>query len=179
MAYNGVIDVQAAAVDTEPVTLDEVKLYCIIDTDQDDDVLTDMIKAARDILEKYLNVSFVSRQITALVNNSCGGQELPMGPITGAIVYTNKAGDILTGVDVIGDQYVSVECPTLNYIKAVYTGGYAAEELPSSLKMAIKAQVLFMYEHKGDEADAIYGQIAPEAKQLSVRYRRVFNEFFI
>jgi len=44
---------------TEPVTLEETKLFCKIDFDDDDVLIESLITAAREMCEDYSNIGFV------------------------------------------------------------------------------------------------------------------------
>lgn len=46
---------------SEPVTLQEAKLYLKIDHDAEDDVITQIIVASRDIAERYLQLALITR----------------------------------------------------------------------------------------------------------------------
>ena len=66
---NAVLDVQETTsvygYGEEPVSLAEVKEYCKIDYDEEDDLLTAFITAARENLEKYLGISIIQKELSA------------------------------------------------------------------------------------------------------------------
>lgn len=63
----------------EPVLLAEVKKYLRISEDEtyDDELITQLIKTARQQLEGYLNISLIPRTVTARVQNEVGYMLLP------------------------------------------------------------------------------------------------------
>lgn len=145
VSYNQVLDVEKAAVVTEPVTLNELKEFAKVSDSADDAILTALIKAARDMCEKYANISFVQREFTAFINNVNGGTALPYGPVGTLNVY-NFEDEAVTPT-VYGTEWKRIDYPRMN-LKCVYQGGYAT--LPEDLKLAVKAQALFLYENRGD-----------------------------
>lgn len=165
VSYNQVVDVQRAAVVTEPVSLNELKEWAKVDNSADDGILTALIIAAREMCEKYTGVNFVSRTVTAHVNNFNGGVYLPYGPvsaITGLYDEDNNSIDYVAG----GTSFKQITSPRTAF-KAIYTGGYTT--LPENLKTAIKAQALFLYENRGDSPL----NISPIAKAILDPYKRI------
>ena len=55
------------------VTIDEIKQHLYIDFEADDILLADMIQAAEEIIEKYLNTDY-----TTLLNEDGEGSRLPL-----------------------------------------------------------------------------------------------------
>ena len=149
ISYNAVISViksdelsKASAV-TEPVLLVDAKAWLRIDLSDDDALLTALIKAARIACEKYANQSFISRTVTAKISNGLGNFYLPYGPVI--LVTSVKDGDTaLSNYD--------VATPYVSDLTVVYTAGYST--LPEDIKVAIKAQIGFMYENRGDAEKA-------------------------
>ena len=134
--YNSVLGKPEFADDTqdEPLSLEDAKAWCKIDLDTDDSLLTALIVAARIMCETFTNIGFKQRTITAHINNADGGFVLPYGPASGDT--TLQDGDLFD--DNRGGQTVT------------YTGGYADGQLPKDLLTALKAQVLFLYENRGE-----------------------------
>jgi hypothetical protein len=163
--YSQVLDVQRAAVVTEPVTLADIKEWAKVDVTGEDGILTALITAAREMCEKYTNVNFVQRQVTALVHNGNGGIYLPYGPIGSITSVTNEDGDTVD-YDVTGIEFKCLLSPKMR-LKLIYQGGYVT--LPESLKTALKAQALFLFENRG-ESDF---KLSPVAKGILSLYRRV------
>lgn len=176
---NLVLDIQdvTSSESPEPVTLEEAKLYCRIDFNTEDALITSMIQTARLKLEKYTGLSFKPKMLKVLLNNGMGGIDLPYGPITGDVAVLDSDDQLVASATTKGFDYKTLETPADNGLTVSYQCGFAV--LPETLKTAIKAQVLYMYEHRGDEIEPNLSDICPDAKQLCKLYRRVFNEFFL
>jgi len=140
---------------TEPVTLADIKAWGKIDQSVDDDILRALITAARIICEQYTNTGFVSRSIVADINNANGGFMLPYGPVTSTPTAVNWEGTALT-VEYSLNQLNS----PMGRMSVSYTGGYST--LPEVYKTAIKEQVLYLYDNRGDRA--LSNRIAPMAQ---------------
>lgn len=163
-SYNQITDVQRAAVITEPVTLNEAKEFAKISGSSEDAIITALITAAREICEKFTCVSMVQRTVTAWINNYNGGTYLPYGPIGTITNIYNVDGDPVD-YEVQGSDYKQILSPKIA-LKAVYTGGAAT--CPEIFKTAIKAQMLFMYENRGDSPEAM----SPISMMLLKPYQR-------
>ena len=153
LSYSQSIDTSnEAAVATEPVLLADAKLYMKVESSDtvDDDLITAMITAARRMVESYTGMNMVAREVVAIINNKNGGVYLPYGPI-GTITSIKDYDDTELTTDqykVIGSQFKQIDWPCYEYLKVTYTGGYTT--CPAELVNAIKAQVLFLYENRGD-----------------------------
>jgi hypothetical protein len=66
----------------EAVSLQDVKDYMRIDTTDDDSVISSMLKAARQIAEKYTATSFVTKTVTLTLDRFKGGMEFEGGTYT-------------------------------------------------------------------------------------------------
>src|SRR6185312_16122520 len=147
-AYNAVLSVTFISESTnEPVTLQEAKDWCRIDVPDDDSLITKLIKGARFICERYVNLSFITRTVTAKIHNGAGDINLPYGPVNGTVNYYE-----LDGTTVINDLDLTVGSG--NNIIAVYTAGYADGTLPDDLRTALLDQIAWMYQNRGDTAIA-------------------------
>jgi hypothetical protein len=172
--YNAVVEVRFVEQSTyEPVTLEEVKEWCRIDSDltADDTLLETIIKAARISCEGYTNRSFVNHDIEAVLRNECGNILLPYCPIAfdsneaDVLFYDEDGENITDKIELVGTEFPYIK-NKLEYIKAVYSTG---AELPKDLKTALLMQVAFMYENRGD----IKVDFNPLAKTLMAPYRLV------
>ncbi len=136
---------------TEPVTSAEVKAYSLITSTAQDSVLSILIPAAREAIEKYTKLSLITREVTLQFNNPNGGYELPWGPVVGSIVLKDVDGNVITDPVIRGLEYKRIEYPCFMFMTAIYTAGFTT--IPSDLKIAIMDQVDFMYEHRGSDVD--------------------------
>lgn len=159
--YNNVLSVTLGA-GTEPVTLDEGKLWGKIDQSDEDDLITALLKAARMICEKFTGIGFMSRQVVGTIDNANGNFKLPYGPITDDPTGVDVNGNTLTVVTNSG-QVIS-PCGRMT---VTYTGGWAT--LPDDLKTALKQQFLFMYENRGESAVVL----SPMARMILEPLREV------
>jgi hypothetical protein len=150
VSYNQITDVTLDDVVTEPVTLNELKLFAKIEYSTDDSILTGLITAARQMCEKYSNISFVKREVTAYFTNYNGGTYLPYGPVDAITGVYTAQGDPIEYI-VQGTSWKQIISPQMP-LKAIYEGGY--DMLPENLKTAVMAQALFLYENRGDSIEA-------------------------
>lgn len=127
----------------EPVTLQEAKDWCRIDVTDDDALITRLIKAARRICETYVNLSFITRTVTATIHNGLGNFTLPYGPVVGDIVsFADADANVMTDYD--------LRTPYGSDIVVVYNAGYPEGELREDLRNALLCQIAWMYENRGD-----------------------------
>lgn len=169
----------------EPVTLQEVKDYAKIDFDDDDALLTSLISVARMTLETYTGLSFVPKRLTCQLQNDCGNIEIPYGPMYGDLdttLITDSTGEVVA-IDTYGLDFLSIKTKT-NFVQIIYSAGYV--DLPYPLQTAIKAQVFFLYENRGERLSfssagvRVYDvdYVCQAAQQLADRFRRVWDAIF-
>lgn len=177
MCSNKLLDKKVTTFPTvEPVTLADFKLWASIDFDEKDTVLTSLIVAARELLEEKYDIGIALKMITAIVDNSCGGIEIPGAPV-GTVTGKDQNGNAVD-LTIIGFDHKFVESPCSCYLSLEYESGYDTAETPEVLKTAIKQQVLWMFEHLGDENfdDA---KVSPMAAMSLKPYRRNGTGVFI
>lgn len=163
--YNAILSVDFTNVSaTEPVTINDAKLYCKIDDliTFDDPLISQLIIAAREVIEAYTNEALTTRTVTAIMCNLCGNVYLPYSPVTSAVILSNASGEVL------GGKNAYIKTPITDYITATYTAGYTASTLPKKYIEAIKMQVAYMYENRGDL------QVAPTVKTILSNARKLF-----
>lgn len=155
---NRVIDVQVLSeVGSEPVSLAEAKEYMRVDFPDDDSLIETLITAARKRIEAICGISLVEKSLKVLIE-CINRQELPYGPIKSVTT---------TGLTLIGNEFKRLVGEGEHTIE--YTSGY--DPVPADLILAIKAEVLYRYEHRGDALPL--NRLSPEARQLSAPYNRV------
>lgn len=83
-----------AAPTEEPVTLQEVKQQCLVESSDDDVLLTRLIKAARSHVEEYCNARFAVQTIRTECDSFSDFARLPEGPLKSvtSITYFDPAG---------------------------------------------------------------------------------------
>jgi hypothetical protein len=172
MEYNAVLEVsQVESTPTEPVTLAEAKAWCKIELDitEEDGLITELITVARELVEGYLNISLVDKTITAHVRNDLGNIEFPYGPVK-AITSVKDADDVTLVADstytIQGINFLCLTTPCDELVKLEYTTGWTA--VPEYFKTAVKNQILFLYENRGDST------LSPMLKTTLKPYRRVW-----
>lgn len=175
--YNAILDQKVMEdASEEPVTLDEAKEYMKVDFQEQDLIITSLIKAARALLEQKYDVGIIEKTLRVVLNNSCGGRDLPGSPISEIISVSTREGDI-TEYNIIGDFHRFVEKPITEYLVITYKSGYPLDQVPASFKTAVKAQVLWMFEHPGDEDMA--SKVCPQAAAIMQPYKRNSLGFFL
>jgi uncharacterized phiE125 gp8 family phage protein len=159
---------------TEPVTLAQVKEWLIIDTvnTDDDALLTRLITEVRQAIEKKTKLSLVERTITVTVD-LVREFKLPHGPIREitAVIFrkgTNSNGtpdnETLTVEDYTtdGEDFKLLKSKYCGRHKLSYTAGFGVDEeidydnpTPEDLELAIKMEIAYRYEHRGDETNTM------------------------
>ena len=185
MGYNeiySIIDVTDDSGDyEEPVSIDEMKDYLrlegyidddestsddLSDFDFDDMLIADMIRAAREQIEKISASTIIHKTWQAVINNY-RKLELPRGPIQSIVSLEDVDGVAITDyttIGVFGDR-IFLKSPNQCEMTITYTAGY--DVVPASLKIDIMRLVSYMYENRGDDAS-----IQKFASALSGKYRR-------
>jgi uncharacterized phiE125 gp8 family phage protein len=178
VAFNAVTDVVFDdGTVTEPVTKAQVKSFCKLNTGTTEDALLDIfITAARIQCEQYCNIGFIPREVTAIINNSCGNVYLPFGPVTLPVTSIKDSDGVdISDYEIQGTKWARLVKPTLENITIVYNAGY--EDLPGELKLAVLQQVFYLYENRGESNEisrsgVVEIHLSAEAKATLNRLRR-------
>lgn len=164
MLYNAVLDIQFNETSiTEPVTLEEAKLFCKIDIDTDDVLIESLITSAREMCEDFTNIGFVEHEIVATINNPNGNISLPYGPTIDVTEVKNESGDILELDDeyeLSGMLFKSLKTPKEEGLVVTYTTGY--ETLPERLKLALLNTIYYLYDNRAQSINHIYDKNVPK-----------------
>lgn len=161
--------------EAEPVTLEEAKLYMNVDYSEKNAIITSLITASRQLLEDKFDLGIIAKELQVIIDNSAGGFALTGYPI-GEVTAEDRDGNSVT-LTITGEDCKYVEAPCDCYLKLTYTSGYAADQVPEVYKTAIKEQVLWMFEHLGDEDFA--DKVCPMATMSLKPYRRNGTGLFI
>lgn len=154
----------------EPVTLAEVKAQSKIDTTAYDAVLTELITVARQMCEAFTNISFCERVVTAYINNSLGGVELPYGPVNGDVTSVVDAdGGSYENPEFRGNEFRTLKYPVTEYAMVLYDAGYTSATLPKKFKNAVLQQVDWLYRNIGSTEEV---GLAPIVKAILKPHRR-------
>lgn len=186
MDYNAIISVEDISADSspivEPVTLQEVKDYLrlegFIDTDEspstvlsefdfDDNLITDLIKSSREIIEETAGLSLIRKTMQAVITNLCGMIEIPFGPIVSVTSLSDNQGNDIpsTSYTVVGNKWKFLQSPLLSNMIMVYEAGYTT--IPKPIKIDIIRLIAYMYENRGDDSS-----IKAFSSQLARSYSR-------
>jgi uncharacterized phiE125 gp8 family phage protein len=161
---------------SDPVTVDELKLYLRIDGNSEDAGLCGLISSATSQAEAWTGRAFVTRTIKTWFDRCPDGPiiELPLSPVSAVTAVTsyNDAGTaaVLAATvyqaDIYGEpariclhnaQSWPTDLRSANAVCVEYICGYGeAEAVPDGIKEAIKALAAHAYEGRGDQkmADA-------------------------
>lgn len=179
---------------TEPVTLTEAKNHLRVDISNDDDLITALIQASREWIEKYTNSVLITQ--TWEYQRDYGFPHifrLAKNPVqsVSSITYTDGDGvtQTVTASDYVLDENqwparvyeaCSASWPTTrverNAVKVTFVAGYgAAADVPSPIKAAILLMVGHLYENREASAPIVITEIPMGVKALISPY--VLSEF--
>lgn len=149
----------------EPVTLAQAKAWCRIDDDEHDDLLNDLIVAAREWIESYTGLLLTEREVVQSFDGF-GLLELRYWPIAAdadvSIDYRDAAGEtqtyagarLIVGrrpatlLPAVGATWPSLS-PAPGLVTIGYTAGYAdAAAVPAMLKHALMMLVAYWHENR-------------------------------
>lgn len=170
--YSVAVKTPAAA---EPLTLAEAKLHLRVDADEDNDLITALIVAAREFTENYCRRSWVRRTLELRLDCFRGEILLPRGPVSSIVNvnYVDAGGNLaVVGAGIYqSDLYAVVPrvCPvlgatwpvtktgSLNAVTVEYVAGYApsddsptdhARNVPAAAKAAMKLLIGGWYQNR-------------------------------
>lgn len=164
----------------EPVTLAQAKTRLIISHTDDDAFITQLLTSCRQMVENSCNISICSYEVT-LIADLYKEYTLPYAPVTGILGVSTRLGNegsgpatyetLTSGWSQDGDNFMPTNFPGFNpgvpftgffqwgpyasqqgcanRYKIVYTTGMST--VPKDLCEAILSQVVFDYEHRGEE----------------------------
>jgi uncharacterized phiE125 gp8 family phage protein len=160
----------------EPVTVAELKTYGNLDPDSNTSLLESFITAARATLERSYDMALINRTMVAYWDEFPSEDELilpsfPVSAITSVQYYlssvlttwaaTNYVTDFVSRPARIVKAY-GVTWPTEDtrpnavVVTATVGFGAAASNVPTALRMAIRAMALDMYENRNQFGDTPY-----------------------
>lgn len=154
--YDALFDETGA---TEIMTLTELKTHLQITYTDDDTYLTALIKACRQAVERFCNISLVTKTVTILGDFSCEF-ELPYGPVTtftsaslktSTGTYTAQTSNTDYEVDGIANGFQVFKPFICGRWKLVYTAGFSTLSTMQDLILDCKRICGYCYENKGDQ----------------------------
>tara|TARA_R110000744_G_scaffold3191_9_gene12476 strand:+ start:1832 stop:2395 length:564 start_codon:yes stop_codon:yes gene_type:complete len=151
-------------VGSEIVTLTEAKDYARVDVSTDDDLITSMIKSAREKCEAIINRDIVSKTRSVFMSNMSSSGEydelyarrtkytIPYAPITSIQSVETQASDgSLSAISYdsygLDDKYIELSASSNKNIKIAYTTSGMTND---DLKLAIKQLVATYYDNRSD-----------------------------
>ena len=174
---------------SEIVANSELKDYARIETSDDDTIVSELIKAAREKCEAYINRDIVAKTRTLFISDVNRSGEygdlyrrdikivLPFAPITAITSVQTQASDgTLTSItyDSYGleDKYLEVASSYNKNIKIVYTTTGLSND---DLKIAIKQLAATYYDNRSDFVQGNINTIPTNAQSMLDPYV-YFNE---
>jgi hypothetical protein len=139
--------------DEAPFDLPRVKEYLKIDHDYDNELIDELICAAKLNIENFTNISLTTKRIVAHLNNSLGNIYLPLGLATDLVSVTNLDGVDFEKTKLVNGLLIS---PCEDDLLVSYN--VTVDVIPADLKTFWMQQVAYLYEHRGDEE---LGDISP------------------
>lgn len=152
----------------EPVTLAEAKLNSRVDLTDEDDLITSLIKVAREWCERFQNRAYITQSITLTLDEFPDVFELPMPPLQSvtSIKYIDTDGIQQTLDSSVYDVDAQSEPGRIalayaqswpgirgdiNSVEVIYVAGYGdtADDVPERVKSAIKLLVEHLYVNRG------------------------------
>jgi uncharacterized phiE125 gp8 family phage protein len=158
----------------EPISLETAKDWLRVTTEDDDTIITDLITVARQRVEAFSLISMVAKSIvlTGYIDTSLF---LPYAPISTVSAVKSLQGQIVdTGVNdwdtLDADEYqiigynVKQFRPHFNGVYEITYTSTASTDI--RLKTDLKRVLLWLYENRGDDTDAIPMELFSNAKTI-------------
>lgn len=158
----------------EPVTLETAKDWLRVTSEDDDTIITSLITVARKRLERFTKRSLVNKTIV-LTGNLKDMFKLPYAPVnTISQVRVLEGQAISTGVNewevLDGDEWQEIGYYDKHFkpfYEAVYEITYTTlGDSDAGLLTDLKRVLLWLYENRGDDSDAMPQDLMSNAKQL-------------
>lgn len=157
----------------EPITLERAKVHLHVVISDEDDYISDLIVAARQMAEGRLNRTLVQRQMVATFRSWCDTMRLLKPPIVSvdSVDYTDVDGVLqsFADFDLIGAAVTATygtEVPALRYrpdaIRVTYTAGYAEGEVPRPIISWMLLVIGALYAHRESMTAGVKVEMIPE-----------------
>lgn len=145
---------------SEPLTLAETKLYLRVDGNEEDNLIADLISAARDAAEKYLRASLVEQQWKISFDDYAPDTVLlAYGPVVSveSVTVIDRDGNAQTyssGLYSLNAGKDALRFDTMLYshrIEIVYNTGYGnPSDIPTPIRYGMLAHIAAMHEQRGE-----------------------------
>lgn len=170
-----IIDISITDDTNEPITLAQAKTFCRIDTEDEDDLITDLITIAREKLERYTSRSLVAKDIVLTVEAS---KDFPLPyPELDAITSVKLLQGInsdgtndwqtLTGSDyqTLGTAITTFYHPYSGVYEITYSTTPTTDK---AILHDVKRVLLWLYENRGDDSDNMPDELLSNAKHKRI-----------
>lgn len=159
---------------SEPISLETAKDWLRVTTEDDDTIITDLIKVARQRIEAYSLKSMVSKSIvlTGYIETSFN---LPYAPVSAISAVKALQGQIVdTGANdwetLDADEYQVIGYNEKQF-RPQFSGVYEITYTSTAstdirLKTDLKRVLLWLYENRGDDTDEMPAELMSNAKTL-------------
>lgn len=184
----------------EPLSTAEAKAHLRVDVTDDDTLIDEMVKAAREDVEGYLSRALIAQTHTLKLPRFPGDHsaiQLPRPPLISvtSITYIDTAGASQTWdsslytvsttahpgrvYPIYGGSYPSTQA-TPDAVTIVYTCGYgaASTDIPSDILHAVRLMVANFYDTRGPIAFASPQVIPLNYRWLLDKHRILFTDVF-
>ncbi|MDB5651438.1 MAG: hypothetical protein JWL62_2958 [Hyphomicrobiales bacterium] len=174
----------------EPMTLDEVRTWLKLDTHDEDDLVTSLVRAARSAVEQATRRALLAQSWRLRLDRwPCNGiLAVPLSPVLSIdAVRVFDAGGVATSPDTAGFQldqshgtrlFIDTPPPSpgrlYGGIEIDFTAGFGttASSVPEPLRQAMRLLVAFWFEHRGDALhDASVAHLPASVAALVVPFR--------
>lgn len=171
----------------EPVTLDEIKMHLDVARDDQDQMLEDMVVAAREWVENYTGLVLVKRQVSEGFDAFDRLSHLTAWPIASDAVASVTYADSQGAPDNVVDARMNVTrrparlAPAFNtswpvaypgsIVVTIEAGYVDAAAVPYSLKAAIKLYVGNLYANRESVVVGTISSVLPLIEDLCRPYR--------
>jgi uncharacterized phiE125 gp8 family phage protein len=158
----------------DPVNLAETRVFLQLDSTYEDTLVTDLIRAANETVERITGVALITRTLRQSINQwpDKGGFALQGRPLNQLIEVRHVDGAGAISVIASTKYYVDIDRsrlialssfprPTFTHpaeqLQMDFTAGYGPDEtsIPAPLRMAILLIVRDLYEHRGEHDGAL------------------------
>jgi hypothetical protein len=154
------MDVTRTITGTEPVTLNEMKLFLKVDYATDDALITQLIKSVREHCEEFTGRSFVESDVLWVVEAEAGD------------IIRLPYPDIYEVADVDGVSFrgVSVKRAIFQYSGEFEISYSTVGNCPEGVKLAIMKAVAEAYENRQNTTDGSAGRLPESTYNYLMQY---------
>lgn len=135
----------------EPLVLSDVKEWLIVEHDEDDTLITNIMKGVKIAFQNWAKICLTEATVVVIVDLKCGEFKIPRLPFGEIVSISAKDTDAESGYtelnaddyEVIGD---SICIERLGITRVEYSAGY--ETIPDDIKIAMFSEIAYRYENR-------------------------------